>query len=103
MRSPEDRLARLLEKHPKFYEVAPDGDYTGAIIRRGQFLVPARHASAVEETARAWTDRRTDLQPLGAAWFTLRRDAEDDVAGFIANELSPKGKGALAAPVHLFR
>ena len=103
MRSPQDRLARLLEKHPKFYEVAPDGDYTGAIIRRGQFLVPARHASAVEEKARAWTDRRTDLQPLGAACFTLRRDAEDDVAGFIANELSPKGKGALAAPVHLFR
>jgi hypothetical protein len=101
MKSPEERLARVLEKHPKFYEVGPDGDYTGAIIRRGQFLVPARHASAVEEKARNWTTRRTDLPPLGAAWFTLSGDA--DVADVIAHEFSPEGQDPLASPVHMFR
>jgi subtilisin family serine protease len=101
MRSSPDRLARLLEKHPKFYEVAPEGDYTGAIIRRGQFLVPARHASAVEEKARNWTTRRTDLPPLGAAWFTLSGNA--DVADVIAHEFSLEGQDPLASPVHMFR
>ena len=101
MKSPQERLARVLEKHPKFYEVAPDGDYTGAIIRRGQFLVPARHASAVEEKARGWTNRRTDLPPLGAAWFTLSGDT--DVTEVIANEFSPEGQDPLASPVHMFR
>jgi len=101
MKSPQERLARVLEKHPKFYEVAPDGDYTGAIVRRGQFLVPARHASAVEEKARGWTNRRTDLPPLGAAWFTLSGDT--DVTEVIANEFSPEGQDPLASPVHMFR
>ena len=100
MKSPEERLARLFDKHPDFYGVAPDGP-GGAIIRRGEFLVPARHAGAVEEKARAWTDRRTDLLPLGAALFRLRRDA--DVVDLIANDFSPDGKETLASPVHLFR
>ena len=100
MRSPEERLARLLDRHPEFYDVAPD-DPTGAIIRRGELLVPARHAGAVERTARRWTDKRTDLEPLGLARFTLHRDT--DVADLIADKFSPDDEDALAAPVHMFR
>ena len=100
MRAPEERLARLLDRHPEFYPVADD-DPTGAIIRRGELLVPARHAGRVEESARQWTDRRSDLAPLGLARFTLRRDA--DVADLIANQFSPAGQEALAGPVHMFR
>lgn len=100
MRSPEERLARLLDRHPEFYAVAAD-DPAGAIIRRGELLVPAQHAGAVEQSARRWTDRRTDIAPLGAARFTLRRDA--DVPDLISTRLSPEGADALAAPVHMFR
>ena len=100
MKTPEERLARLLDRHPEFYAVAPD-DPTGAIIRRGELLVPALHAGAVEQSTRRWTDKRTDLEPLGLTRFTLHRDT--DVADLIANQFSPAGKDALAAPIHMFR
>jgi subtilisin family serine protease len=100
MRSPEERLARLLHRHPEFYPVGAD-DPAGAIIRRRELLVPARHAGTVEESARRWTDQRTDLEPLGLARFTMHRDA--DVPDLIATQFSPEGQDALAAPVHMFR
>jgi subtilisin family serine protease len=93
-------LARLLDRHREFLPLASD-DPTGAIIRRNELLVPARHAAAVEEAASRWTDRRTDVEALGLARFTLRGDA--DVADLITTELSPHGGEALAAPVHMFR
>ena len=99
MRSPEERLARLLDRHPEFYAVASD-EPTGAIIRRGELLVPAQHVGRVEETAREWTDRRIDLEPIGGARFRLRRDA--DVTDLIATRLTA-GEVPMAAPIHLFR
>ena len=49
-----------------------------------------------------WTDRRTDLQPLGLARCSrLRRDT--DVPDLIATQFSPGGQDALASPVHMFR
>ena len=100
MRSPEERLARLFDRHPEFYAVGSD-DPTGAIIRRRELLVPARYAGTVEESARRWTDRRTNIEPLGLARFTMHQDA--DVADLIATQFSPEGSEALAAPVHMFR
>jgi hypothetical protein len=100
MKSPEERLTRLLERHPDFYSLGPDLP-SGAIIRRSQMLVAASHAATVEEAARQWTDRRDDLAPLGLARFTMRRDA--DVADLIATQFSPEGRDTLAAPVHMFR
>jgi subtilisin family serine protease len=100
MRSPEERLARLLDRHSEFLPVASD-DPTGAIIRRDELLVPARHAAAVEEAARRWTDGRTDVEALGLARFRLRGDA--DVADLITSQFSPEGGEPLAAPVHMFR
>jgi subtilisin family serine protease len=100
MRSPEERLARLFDRHPEFYAVGPD-DPAGAIIRRRELLVPARHAGTVEESARRWTDRRTNIEPLGLARFTMHQDT--DVADLIATQFSPEGGEALAAPVHMFR
>jgi hypothetical protein len=88
MKSPEERLTRLLDRHPEFYPVGSDLP-SGAIIRRREMLVPANHAGAVEEAARRWTDRRTDLEPLGLARFTMHPDT--DVADLIATQLSPEG------------
>jgi hypothetical protein len=100
MKSPEERLTRLLDRHREFYAV-DSGQPSGAIIRRSEMLVPASHASAVEEAARRWTDRRDNLAPLGLARFTMRGDT--DVAHLIATQFSPEGQDALAAPVHMFR
>lgn len=100
MKSPEERLTRLLDRHREFYAVDSDQP-SGAIIRRSEMLVPANHASAVEEAARRWTDRRDNLTPLGLARFTMRGDT--DVAHLIATRFSPEGQDALAAPVHMFR
>lgn len=100
MRPAEDRLARLLERHPELCAVRSE-DPSGAIIRRGELLVPARHAAEVEQAARRWTDRRTDLEALGAARFSLRHDT--DVLDLIDSRLSPAGGEASAAPVHMFR
>lgn len=100
MKSPEERLNRLLERHREFYAVDSDQP-SGAIIRRSEMLVPASHASAVEEAARRWTDRRDNLAPLGLARFTMRGDT--DVPHLIATQFSPEGQDALAAPIHMFR
>ena len=40
MKSPEERLTRLLDRHPEFYPVGSDLP-SGAIIRRSEMLVPA--------------------------------------------------------------
>jgi subtilisin family serine protease len=100
MRSAEERLTRLLERHTDFYELSPDGP-GGAIIRRDEMLVPARHASGVETSARRWTDRRTDVEALGVARFRLSRGT--DVADLIATRLTPESGDAQAFPVHMFR
>jgi hypothetical protein len=100
MKSPEERLTRLLDRHPDFYSVGPDQP-SGAIIRRSEMLVAASHASTVEEAARRWTDRRDNLGSLGLARFTMHRDT--DVPDLIATQFSPEGQDALAAPVHMFR
>lgn len=100
MKSPEERLSRLLDRHPEFYPVGSDLP-SGAIIRRSEMLVSASHAAAVEEAARRWTDRRDNFEPLGLARFTMHKDT--DVADLIATQLSPEGQDALAAPVHMFR
>jgi hypothetical protein len=100
MKSPEERLARLLDQHPEFYPVGSDLP-SGAIIRRSEMLVAASHAGAVEEAARRWTDQRENLVPLGLARFTMRADT--DVPDLIATRFSPEGQEALAAPVHMFR
>ncbi|MEP6761893.1 MAG: S8/S53 family peptidase [Sporichthyaceae bacterium] len=100
MKSPEERLTRLLDRHPEFYAVGSDLP-SGAIIRRREMIVAASHASTVEEAARRWTDRRDNLGTLGLARFTMHRDT--DVADLIATQLSPEGQDALAAPVHMFR
>ncbi len=100
MKSPEERLTRLLDRHPEFYPAGPDLP-TGAIIRRSEMLVAADNAGAVEEAARRWTAGRENLVPLGLARFTMHRDT--DVADLIATQFSPEGQDALAAPVHMFR
>ena len=81
MKSPEERLTRLLDRHPEFYPAGPDLP-TGAIIRRSEMLVAADNAGAVEEAARRWTAGRENLVPLGLARFTMHRDT--DVADLIA-------------------
>ena len=100
MRTPAERLARLLDRHPELREAAPDEPF-GAIIRADEMLVPAAQASRVEESIRTWTDRRADLEHLGLSRFRLRRDA--DVQDLIATSCSPADGDALASPVHMFR
>jgi subtilisin family serine protease len=100
MKSPEERLSRLLDRHPEFYPAGPDLP-SGAIIRKREMLVAASNAGAVEEAARRWTDRRENLEPLGLARFTMHPDT--DIADLIATQFSPEGQDALAAPVHMFR
>lgn len=99
MRPPEERLARLLERHPELQAVS-GGSPTGAIIRRDQLLVPAAAVSRVESTVAHWLARRHDLADLGVARLTLRRGA--DVTELVSSTRSPDGR-PLAAPVHLFR
>lgn len=104
MRTPEQqqaRLERLLARRPEFRTVGAGDDPRSAIIRRDALLVPATHAARVEESVREWTDRRDDLEHLGMARFTLRRDA--DVPDLITGSLTPAGGDALASPIHLFR
>jgi len=100
MKSPEERLTRLLDRHPEFYPVGSDLP-SGAIIRRSEMLVAANNAGAVEEAARRWTHRRENLGALGLARFTMHPDT--DVPDLIATRFSPEGQDALAAPVHMFR
>lgn len=104
MTTPEQqqaRLDRLLSRRPEFRTVGTGDDPRSAIIRRDALLVPAAHAARVEESVREWTDRRDDLEHLGVARFTLRRDA--DVPDLITSALTPADGAALASPVHLFR
>jgi subtilisin family serine protease len=105
MRAPQERWARLVERHPRLTVVNdPDGrsdqpDRSAVVVGR-ELLVPAADVDRVDSLLRQGSPEREDLTDLQAARFRLRDDR--DLAELIATELSSAGE-PLAYPVHMFR
>jgi subtilisin family serine protease len=75
---PENHQTRsewLLSRRDDVIEV---GD--GAVARRDQLLVSARHANDVHDAARRWVDRRDDDIELGISTLRLRASSGVDLA-----------------------
>ena len=84
MQPADERLSRLLDRHPELTVVGPQ-DGRQSVVVRDQLLVSSSAGGTAEESVRRWLDRREDLPDYDLIRLHLRTGADVDLVDLLAN------------------